>query len=219
MKLELWKLLTDRSFVALDDAIHGMQALLSLARDTDESGWLNQSLIGESCNPSPDSPQPLRLGGYARDPITETDILGRIRRGVIRAVTDREFHDALEDGIFTVLRNSARLPAPAPVTSASLDRFNALHGYRLPKSLNRHHPARTLCFPEIRISGKSVVAGCAVTTAAEFRSGKKGHACAWWACSQLTDCPNPLWNPHLEPFAHFLDRAVIHFTSLTPRPR
>ncbi len=198
---------------SVDDAILILQHFLKRA-----TPWEHQRLIGESCNPTT-PPKAMQLGGYGiYGPFpTAGEMTSRIRQNVLRAILQFPgLLATLPNGLYSKIVVPSRNGSAFAEIDAGRDAVAALHGARIPTSINRFHNAIVLAFPSLCISAKEVWVTCAVTTPGEFRRGKKG-ACAWWSCSSLTDQDNPAWRRTKETFPAFLHRAAEHFKTSRPR--
>lgn len=93
--------------------------------------------------------------------------------------------------------------------------FMALHGHRLPHSLNScHRDVKVLCFPELNIGRAGITLEVQATSATELRVSKE--SASRWAVSFLAETAPPAWKWQRETFAEFLLRATAYYREVAP---
>lgn len=146
----------------------------------------------------------------------------QIRRDITAALFDsapacrewRKVHCITPDSVF---RFSSPDPYMAGVDDA-MRAFQALHGHRLPASINScHRDVKVLCFPQLYIGGNSIWLGCEATSWGELRRWCEGAS--RWDVAWLIEQPAPRWRWQRETFGEFLLRGVEFFKAakLTPK--
>ncbi len=97
----------------------------------------------------------------------------------------------------------------------AFDAFLALHGHRVPESLNSvHDDVNVLCFPELFIGSNGISLSVQATSEEELRVSK---ICASrWSVTFITEQPAPKWMPTRELFADFLKRGTEYYRNVKP---
>ena len=97
----------------------------------------------------------------------------------------------------------------------AFDGFMALHGHRIPHSINPcHHDVKVLCFPELMIGRNGVTIEVHATSATELRVSKE--TASRWDVSFLTDTLPPTWKWQHETLSAFLLRGAEFYRGVTP---
>jgi hypothetical protein len=93
--------------------------------------------------------------------------------------------------------------------------FMALHGCRLPRSLNPfHRDAKVLCFPQLVIGQRAISLTVEVSGATELRTYK--NSASRWSVASLLEAHDPKWDWRHETFAQFLTRGAALFRNAQP---